>query len=293
MTSDAARQPEYESLAVFAVELARRAGERIQQSLDDEIVVEYKDAGLDDRPPMDAVTNLDVEIEEELAERIRATFPTHGILGEEGTRHFPPGCEYVWAIDPIDGTQNFVNGLPIYSCSVGLLHHGAPVAGAVWGATSHRLRPGVYHAYRGGVLCFDSTEVTTARPSRGKQRGLGAMPHDEDQRVQPDATASPDRMLPWDRRHIGSGALEAAFLAAGVMESAFNTGPRSWDIAAGALLVPAGGRGIWHRVDDEWRELDAFPADPGELAEWRYPVLMATNTAYALQTARGAAAREL
>lgn len=282
----ATRTEPYEALATFAVDLARLAGEHIEQSLDRTIVVEYKDAPTLEHGPMDAVTDLDRAIEADLVERIRRAFPEHGVVGEEGTRAFPPGCEYVWALDPIDGTQNFVNGLPIYSASIGLLHRGQPVAGAIWGSCSHRLHAGVYHAHLGGGLRFDGADVRTARPSTGKLRGLGAMPHDEDQRVHVGAHEPPsDHRMPWDRRHIGSGALEAAFLAAGIFESAFNSGPRSWDIAAGALLVQCAGLGIWHLRDGAWQPLEHFGETPEAIADWRYPVLMASSAAYAYQTA--------
>ncbi len=282
MTSSDGDDTSYDAYGTFAVELARLAGELIERSLDTEIKVDYKDRATAKHGPMDAVTDLDLEIEHQLVERIRKAFPDHAILGEEGTRHFPDGAEYLWALDPIDGTQNFVNGLPIFSASVGLLRRGRPVAGAIWGASSHRLRPGVYHAHQGSALRFDGIDVTTARPSTGKVRGLGAMPHDEDQRIEVGSgTPSSDHWLPWDRRHIGSGALEAAFLAAGILESAFNTGPRSWDIAAGAILVQAAGRGIWHLRDGEWRPLEVFAETAQEIADWQYPVLMATDAAYA------------
>lgn len=271
-------------LGAFAVELARIAGERIEQTLDRQIEVTYKDDPLAEYGPRDVVTNVDRELEVELAERIHEAYPDHAILGEEGTRYFPDGAEYLWALDPIDGTQNFVNGLPIFSSSIALLCHGRPVAGAIWGASSHRLCPGVYHAHEGSRLLFNGVEVVTARPSTGKVRGLGAMPHDQDQRVHIDGTTpSTDHHLPWDRRHVGSGALEAAFLAAGVLDSAFNTGPRSWDIAAGALLVRAARRGVWHLRDGQWRPLDRFEGTPRDVADWQYPVLMATDIAYERQ----------
>src|SRR5690606_2917779 len=175
----------------------------------EEITVAYKDEAGRGLPPMDAVTNADRDIEELLVKRIRSAFPDHGILGEEGTQHFPPGHDYTWVLDPIDGTQNFVNGLPFYASSVGVLHHGRPVAGAIWGATTHRLRPGVYHARSGGSLRFEGVDVATARPSKGKLRSLSAMPHDEDEHVRPEQMEPvADYRLPWDRRHVGSGALE-------------------------------------------------------------------------------------
>ena len=217
------------ALEAFAVDLARVAGEEIQESLGREIEVSYKDL-TGPLAPTDAVTDVDHHIEEVLVARIREAFPGHGILGEEGTRHFPEGFEYSWMIDPIDGTQNFVNGLPFYSSSVGLLWHGRPVAGAIWGASTHRLGAGVYHARSGEPLYFNSIPLDVARPARGRVRGLGAMPHDEDQHLHPGATEPQGRYrLPWDRRHVGSGALEAAFVAAGIFVTAELAGPAVGD----------------------------------------------------------------
>lgn len=270
----------YAPLEAFAVDLARLAGEWIERSLDDELEVSYKDEGA--LVPVDAVTNVDHEIEREFVERIAAAFPSHAIVGEEGARSFPDGFEYAWVLDPIDGTQNFVNGLPVYSSSIGVLHLGRPVAGAIWGASSHRLGPGVYHSRSGGDLRFNGITVEGPRPARGRQRRLGAMPHDEDEHVNPGAVGrEADYRLPWDRRHIGSGALEAAFVAAGIFESAFNTGPRVWDIAAGALLVQAAGRHIWSFADGQWTPLTSFGETAEEIATWRRPVLLATDEAYA------------
>lgn len=282
--SGAHRESTDRALEAFAADLARLAGEVIQRSLDREIVVDYKDL-TGPAAPTDAVTDADREIEAILVDRIREAFPDHAVLGEEGTRVFPAGFEYCWTIDPIDGTQNFVNGLPFYSSSVAVLHHGQPVAGAIWGASTHRLNPGVYHARSHGPLMFNGMEAGPARPSRGKHLGLGAMPHDEDQHLHPQhaATSQYEHRLPWDRRHVGSGALEAAFVAVGVFESAYNTGPRAWDIAAGALLVEAGGRHIWTPGPDGagWDPLTSFGATEEEITDWRRPVLIASDAAYA------------
>ena len=59
-------------------------------------------------------------------------FPDHGIIGEEVSESADPDCEYVWVVDPIDGTSNFVNGFPLFASSIGVLHQGRPIIGAVW-----------------------------------------------------------------------------------------------------------------------------------------------------------------
>lgn len=101
--------------------------------------------------------------------------------------------DFVWAVDPIDGTTNFVNGFPLFAASIGVLHRGRPIVGALWCATSHRLRAGVYHARADGELCFEGNSVMpTANPAvRG---GLAGMP---------DCARN---VGPWEVRKTGSAA---------------------------------------------------------------------------------------
>lgn len=83
----------------------------------------------------------------------------------------------LWAIDPIDGTANFVNGFPLYTVSIGLLHHGRPIAGGVWCSATHVLGPGVHFACLGGALTLDGRPVE--RPAAaGLRRRIAGVPGD-------------------------------------------------------------------------------------------------------------------
>ena len=138
ITFDAAAAAELEQ---FAYAMAAEAGAVILDTLGQKIVVSYKDEGYGDRAPTNPVSDADKAVEAMIEERIRTLFPDHSFLGEETVDSFDSAAEFTWAVDPIDGTQNFVNGIPFYSSSIGVLQNGVPIAGAVWGASTHTLHP--------------------------------------------------------------------------------------------------------------------------------------------------------
>lgn len=114
----------YDELKPFFRELAAASG-RIIAPL-------YRDAGLrvDTKSDGSPVTEADRRAEEVMREMISARYPEHGIMGEElGTEK--PDAEFVWVLDPIDGTISFTTGCPLFATLVGLLHHGRPVLGMI------------------------------------------------------------------------------------------------------------------------------------------------------------------
>ena len=258
-----------------AVALARAAGAEIVATLGREISVQYKTEAKGDAAPTDPVSEVDHAVEQLIRERLAERFPDHAVVGEEVDGHPAPEAEFVWAVDPVDGTTNFVNGFPLFASSIGVLHRGRPVVGAIWVSTGHELRPGVYHAHRGGTLQFDGRAAPAGRPSSGVSRRLGAAPGGA-------ARTSGH----WDHRVTGSAAIECAFVAAGIFNSATFWGPGLWDVAAGATLVLAAGGEVWMRGPGGWAPIDRFepPAklprsQEGEqrapsLRDWRRPLLI-------------------
>src|SRR5690606_7734125 len=149
----------------------------------------------------DPVSEVDRAVETLVRERVAARFPGHDIVGEEVDHHPSPDHEFVWVVDPVDGTANFINGFPLFAVSIGVLHRGAPVVGAVWCGTSHALRPGVYHAHLGGALHFDGEAIEPDRPAAGVRRRLSAA-----------AGGAPAGTREWDHRITGCAAIEVAFV---------------------------------------------------------------------------------
>ena len=115
-----------------ALELARLGGAEIESGMSRPLTVAYKTEGTGERAPRDPVSELDRAIEEMVRSRIADRFPSHGVIGEEMDVPARAEDEFVWVIDPLDGTSNFLNGFPLIACSIGVLHLGRPVAGAIW-----------------------------------------------------------------------------------------------------------------------------------------------------------------
>lgn len=261
-----------------AAELAAQAGAEIAATLTREITVEYKREARGDEAPTSPVSEVDHAVEAMLRERLAERFPDHGVVGEEVDGHPDGDQEFLWVVDPVDGTTNFINGFPLFAASIGVLHHGRPVAGAIWCSASHVLRSGVYHAREGGPLLFDGEPVPPGRPSTGVARRLSAAPG-----------GSAGGTRHWDNRVTGSAAIECAFVAAGIFRSAIFRGPALWDVAAGVTLVRSAGLETWTRGRGGWTPLERFevPArrqkdrEPS-LRDWRGPLLIGDAEAVAL-----------
>lgn len=198
--------------------------------------------------PADLVTELDRESEAMIAAELRRAFPEHDIFAEEtGGRRT---AEFVWYVDPIDGTTNFVHGLPGYSISVAVAHRGRPVAGAIYDPTADE----VFSAHLGGGARANGRLLRVADAASLAQAlvGTGIPP------VQPSKDYAVKSMVAVSTRarnirNIGSAALHLAYVAAGRLTGFWEPALNAWDCAAGVLLVrEAGGRATdiagtdWH-----------------------------------------------
>src|SRR4051812_34717088 len=155
------KQKEPQEIEDVAVELATLAGAEITRTLGSIFTVRYKTGPAGAEISLrDPVSEVDGRIESLIRARIGERFPEHDIIGEEMKDRLGGRHEYLWAVDPIDGTTNFVNGFPVFAASIGVLCDGKPVVGALWCSITHALRAGVYHAHDGGPLRFESDEVT-------------------------------------------------------------------------------------------------------------------------------------
>lgn len=256
-------------MEAVAVELARLAAAEMQSALGGDLAIRYK--GAEERVGAaryrDPASEADERIERLIRDRLAEVFPGHGVVGEEMATLEGAADAPVWVIDPIDGTANFVNGLPIFSASIGVLHAGRPVVGAVWCTTSHALRAGVYHARAGGPLRFDAETVALKR-SADLRRWLAAEPE-----------ASPSGGRDWEVRKLGSAAIECAFAAAGLLRVARFNRPNMWDVAAGLALIEAAGGTAVEQHDGEWRPL--APVPNAAIPSWRRALIVGEAEAVA------------
>lgn len=186
----------------------------------------------------DVVTRADKQGEAFLLEQIQKLFPGHGILGEESGAHTGTG-DYLWVLDPLDGTNNFSQGLPVFTVSIGLQYKGETVLGVVYAPYLNEM----YTAVKGKGAYLNGEPIRVSGKSALEESVLGTgFPYDKD--VNPDNNAANlASILPHLRgiRRMGSAAYDLACVAAGFLDGYWELALHSWDMCAGALLVEEAG----------------------------------------------------
>ena len=224
----------------LATEIARGGGVILAKYFGAKIEAEYKD-----KERTDPVTVADRECQQYLVEAISERFPDHGIVGEEDEETESDAeavaPDTVWILDPLDGTKNFVNGLPIFACSVGVLHRGEPIAGAIWLPWPARPEGSVLHARRGGGAFQDERKLEIPQADTPKGNRLVGLPGSfgASFRFKPTMQKGPGEL-----RVSGSIASELAMTARGTMQYSLFGSPALWDVAAGVVLVVEAGGAV-------------------------------------------------
>jgi myo-inositol-1(or 4)-monophosphatase len=254
-----------------AVQLAGIAGDHILSLPLDKLAVQFKTAAPGAPSNADPVSNVDREVEARLRAIVAERYPRHLVIGEESEIGEAEDAPFIWVIDPLDGTTNYLNGLPLFASSVGVLYRHVPVAGAIWCASTHERRSGIYHARQDGPLSFDG-EVLARRPAAA-WRGLASEPGDVARYA-----------AFFETRVLASAALECAFAAAGVLRVAYLSAPAIWDVAAGIVLAHSSGCRVMTRRDGIWLPFTGFSAPNARkrlatLRGWRQPVLIGEQRA--------------
>lgn len=236
-----------------AVAIAREGGALILDRFRSALNVEFK-AGNNDDP----VTEVDRAVEAMVLDRVKADFPDHAVLGEEGTNHGAARADYVWAIDPLDGTTNFINGLGMFCCSIGVLWRGVPVAGALFLPGGRHVGSGVYHARRGGGAFFEDERFVFRTPTLPVGSRISSMPAGLT-----GVDGRKGRHAFGTVRTLGSSAAELVLTAEGTFQVGVFHSLRIWDVAAGAAICQEAGAAVWVRRDggQPWRELRHFRGD--------------------------------
>lgn len=191
---------------------------------------------VDRKGTQDLVSEADRACEELIVSRLSEAFPDDGFLGEEGgVRN--PGASAVWVIDPIDGTHNFLTGIPLWCLSVGCVIDGEAVLGAIYHPASDEL----FHARKGGgafvndtaIRVSGETDVTRARIGVGFSYRRPVSEH----------VRALDALLSASCEYLrlGSGALGLAYVAAGRFDGYWERHINSWDVAAGLAIAREAG----------------------------------------------------
>ncbi|MEC0229634.1 inositol monophosphatase family protein [Paenibacillus alba] len=231
------------SFTAVAINTAAKAGQWIKTKLGDINRIDTKFSS------QDLVTEVDKGSEKLIRNLIMTHFPNHSILGEEGVEPGPEASakalqamsdeEYLWIVDPIDGTTNFVHGFPFYSVSIALAHKGEVIVGVVYDPSRDELF--VAEKGKGAYMHGKKTEVSTEERLEVSLVATG-FPADRQGALVVNLKGV-QALSPKVRnlRVAGSAALHLAYVAAGRLSGFWEIGLNSWDIAAGALLIQESG----------------------------------------------------
>jgi myo-inositol-1(or 4)-monophosphatase len=190
---------------------------------------------------VDLVTETDNKSEAAILARLRREFPEHAIVAEEGGASGPSAsAEYQWHVDPLDGTTNFAHGYPVFAVSLGLLQHSEPLIAAIYNPVTREL----FTAIRGRGAHRNGNAIHVSSVNQ-LSRSLLATGFPSHKRVQ-----NPNIHYYWEFtlrshgvRRAGAAALDLCSVACGQFEGFWEFGLKSWDTAAGILLVrEAGGK---------------------------------------------------
>jgi len=218
-----------------AVKAARAAGALINRAaLDVEAVrVSLKQTN-------DFVTEVDQAAEAAIIETLLTAYPGHGILAEEsGSEHGAKDSEFVWIIDPLDGTTNFIHGFPFYCVSIALAVRGKVEQAIVYDPT----RNDIYSASKGRGAYVNDRRLRVGKRTRLQDCLISTgFPYRPGDKLKPYLNMLGDVMSQCAGvRRPGAAALDLAYVAAGLTDGFFETGLQPWDVAAGSLLVTEAG----------------------------------------------------
>lgn len=191
------------------------------------------------------VTEADKKTEETIVAVLRAAFPEHGFLGEEGGGENEQ-AEHVWVIDPIDGTGNFINGIPLFGISIALLRGGQPVLGVIFNPITYSL----YVAEKGKGVLYNDKSVTVSKQSAPE--GAVTFGYGRKGKERAFALAAKAPHFFKTVRILGSAVLDLAYVARGGTEAAVGVELNKWDYAAGVLLVTEAGGTVTKHDGSPW-----------------------------------------
>ncbi len=214
------------------IDIAREAGEIIREGFRKNFLIEYK------TNLSNLVTEIDKKSEQLIIDFIRKEYPTHSIIAEEsGTQKH--SSEYIWVIDPLDGTTNFAHGLPIFSVSIGVQKNNETICGVVYDI----MRNVLYSAELGsGAYCDNRKLHVNNNGDLEKSVLVTGFPYN----IKENPDFAIERFVEFLKcsravRRLGSAAIDMCYVAEGVFDGFWEVFLNPWDVCAASLLVEEAG----------------------------------------------------
>ena len=219
----------------IAIKAARAAGAIINRAS-----LDLERLQVSSKAPNDFVTEVDHAAEAAIIDTLLGAYPGHGILAEEsGSSRGARDSEYVWIIDPLDGTTNFIHGLPTYAVSIGLAFRNQMQQAVVYDPARNDL----FYATKGRGAYLNDKRLRVSRRSRMADAliGTGFPFRKGDDLGRYLQMMEAVMKVAAGLRRPGAAALDLCYVAAGWYDGFFETGLSPWDVAAGSLLVTEAG----------------------------------------------------
>jgi myo-inositol-1(or 4)-monophosphatase len=230
----------------IAIRAARRAGDLIVRNVD-----RVPSLGVRSKSRNDFVTEIDQLAERDIIETIRRSHPDHGFLGEESGRS--GGDEFLWIIDPLDGTTNFLHGFPTFAVSVACQYRGRLEHGVIYDP----MRQELFTTSRGDGAQLDGKRIRVSKQTEleGALIGTG-FPYRANARWIDEYLAMLKAVMQQTAgiRRPGAASLDLAYVAAGRIDGFWEIGLNAWDTAAGTLLITEAGGHIGTLSGGEYRQ---------------------------------------
>lgn len=228
------------------IEIAKQAGSVVREGFGKNFKIDYKTS------ENNLVTEVDKASEKLITDFITKKYPVHSILAEEGSGT-KNNSEYLWVVDPLDGTTNFAHGLPIFSVSIGVQKNNVTIAGVVYDVMNDI----VYSAEKDSCAFAGSQKMIVNRTSKlehsllvtGFPYNIAENPENAFQKFE--ALTRKARGV----RRLGSAAIDFCFVASGIFEGFWEVHLHPWDLCAGKLIVEEAGGLV---TDFKGNEIDIY-----------------------------------
>jgi len=218
-----------------ACELAKQVGLFIQAE-----ALSFSYDAVEEKSLNQLVSYVDKQAEQQLVKGLSAIFSEAGFITEEKTIATELK-EYMWVIDPLDGTTNFIHQIPLYSISIGLLRHNIPIMGIVFEINRNEL----FYAWQGSKAFLNGTEISVKKnTSLSKSLLATGFPYYDFEGMNAYLNTLQYFMKNTQgMRRLGSAAVDLAYVACGRFDAYFEYGLSPWDVAGGIfILQQAGGK---------------------------------------------------
>ncbi len=249
-----------------AIVSARLAGQRAMEEIN------FIKASI--KNSTELVTQADARCQQIIIDRIKENYPDHGFIAEEGIqgkmfKQSPRGDQQLWwAIDPIDGTNNFAHRMLLFAISVAVLYEGQPIVGVIFEPATDSM----FTAVKGQEAQLNSRRITASKETMDKFSSVGLDSHFDN-----GVPSWICEIMQRTRfRNLGTTALQLAYVAKGGLIATIASDPRLWDIAAGTVIAEAAGA-----IVTDWQGGKIFPLDLESYEAQQFQLLAANKKAHA------------